>query len=244
MKKYFFIVLTIIVPLGAIAQTEKGSIKKNLKANVTLASMHLWRAMPSSTVPSIEPSFTWTYKGFGMGTWAAYSVDKKYKEIDFYLTWRKKFFEFGVYDYYCPVPGTKIPFDNFEYGKTEHSIEVQGIFYLLPAYNLKLTSAFFAAGADWNFVLSAAGDTAKIEQRYSTYFEAAYDINYKGFTITPEIGLTPFKGMYADKFSVFNYALAVRKKIRISDKFSVSTVYKLVYSSELKDCNFYFGLEL
>ncbi len=244
MKKLILSVLFVALGIGAIAQETTNS-KSKLTASTFFTNTHLWRGGASGTAPCIEPIVTWSYKNLNVSAWAAYAIDNSYKEIDFYATYRWKFVELGLYDYYCPTPKTQIGFDNFKRGKTEHIFEAQSVFYLLPADKLKITAAVIIGGTDWDTkIIDPTLGTTEFEQRYSTYFEVAYNINVGKFTVTPEIGLTPFESMYAKDFKVFNYGVNVSRDIKINNTFSLPTSYKVVYNSELKALHFGFGFTI
>ncbi len=244
MKKLILSVLFVALGLGAMAQEETTISKSKITASAKLTNVHLWRGGASGTAPCIEPIVTWSYNNLSVSAWAAYAIDNSYKEIDFFATYRWKFVELGIYDYYCPTPKTKVGFDTFEKGKTEHLFEAQSVFYFLPADKLQIMAAVIIGGTDWDVkVTDPVLLTQTFEQRYSTYFEVAYNIAFGKFTITPEIGLTPFKGMYAKDFNVFNYGVNVSRDLKINN-FSLPTSYKVAYNSELKALHFAFGIQI
>ncbi len=238
MKKLILSVLFVALGISVMAQ-ETSSSKSQLRVSTTFTNLHLWRASASGTAPCIEPIITWNYKNLSMSAWASYAIDNSYKEIDIFATYRWNFIEFGLYDYYCPTPKTKVGFNNFKQGETEHIFEAQSILYLLPADKLKIMAAVMIGGMDWDAkIADSILGTQIFEQRYSTYFEIAYNISFGKFTITPEIGLTPFKGMYAKDFNVFNYGVNVSRDLKINHTFSLPTSYKVAYNSELKALHF------
>ncbi len=241
-KQVLFILFSVIFASSLLAQDKSKSDAK-FSLSTTITNKHLWRSLPSGKAPCIEPSADFSMKGFTLGVWSCYAIDNSYKELDFYLTYKWKFLELGVYDYYCPVTNTKVEFGNFEHGQTEHMYEAQSIVRLFSS-NLKLMAAVAFGGADWDKTVHPVLGTIEYEQRYSTYFEVAYSFHFGSIDITPEVGLTPANSMYAKEFSVFNYGVGLTKDIKINDKFKLPTSYKIAYNNTLKIINFSFGLKI
>lgn len=244
MKKYISILLALFCITTAYAQTKKQSPK--VKANLTFMSQHMWRGIPSGTAPAIEPSVTWTHKGLSLNVWAAYAIDNSYTEVDFIVSYKYKNFEIGLSDFYCPVPNTTTAFSNTKQGETEHQLDAHILYRFLPKKQLKVMLAVAVWGADWDKKLSQlplGGYT--YEQRYSTYLEASYDFKLSnGMTISPEIGFTPFEGMYANKAMLYNYGITLNKAIAFGKSYKLPTSYKLVYNAHLDAINFVFGFTI
>lgn len=218
-------------PLTDTLKTEE--VKKNelkISLSSTFVSTHLWRGISAGTAPCIEPILTLSKGGLSFSAWSCYAVDNSYREIDFFVTYRWKFIEVGLFDYYCPTPQTRMnDFSQFEKGKTQHLFEAQASFFGPKKWPLKLTTACFIGGADYD---------EKGEQLYSTYFELAYQFKMKDYKLDLELGTTPHRSMYAQQASLFNCGFSVSKDIKINDKWTIPAQYKLVYNVEQKDMYF------
>jgi hypothetical protein len=196
----------------------------------TFVSTHIWRAISAGTAPCIEPMISLQKGGLNISAWSCYAVDNSYREIDLFMSYRWKFIEVGLFDYYCPTSTSGMnDFTQFEKGKTLHLFEAQASFYGPKKWPFRFTSACFFGGADYN---------DKGEQLYSTYFELAYPFKIKDYQLNLELGMTPAKSMYAKEASLFNCGFSVSKDIRINENWSLPTQYKLIYNIEQKDLYF------
>jgi hypothetical protein len=56
---------------------------------------------------------------------------------------------------------------------------------------------------------------------YSTYIELKYSTAILGIETQPFVGITPFKGYYADQFAVINTGISFGKQLTISQKLMI-----------------------
>ena len=82
------------------------------------------------------------------------------------------------------------------------------------------------------------------DQFFSSYFEAAYDINVWGVDFTPAVGISPWKGMYSDGFGLNILALKASKEIKITDSFSLPVFTQAIIAPEHDDVFLVFGISL
>ncbi len=233
--KHFYIVIFLCIEIGIIAQNDSDTIKIanekkqsefTITPSVAITNVHLWRAFASGTAPCIEPNINFKYKNLSLDMWASYAIDNSYKEIDFILTYSIKNFSIMFSDYYCPVAGKPEQFANLKNSETDHLFEIKTDFFISEKFPLSLSAAVFLAGSDVERV------DGKVNQLYSTYFELSYPFNIVHTPIKLEVGMTPAKGMYADEAKIYNYGMTITKPIKISQKYSLPTQYKLVYNSD------------
>lgn len=216
--------------------SEDIKVTPKLSLQTTFASTHMWRGFPAGTAPTIEPMITFTYGKLNVYAWAAYAINHSYREIDFFVTYDWKYLRLGLFDYYCPMEGSKIvDFTRFRGAETQHLFEAQAIFKGGKNLPLMLTTACFIGGSD----VDESG-----EQLYSTYFEFAYSFVKWKNTFNLEIGMTPFEGMYASHASVFNYGFSVSRNINVNDHWSIPSIYKLIYNNENRDVYFSVGFTI
>lgn len=210
--------------------------ESNFSLSTDFVSTHIWRGLTSGSAPCIEPFVQWSRGGLKLSGWASIAMDNSYREIDIFATYRWKFLELGIYDYYCPNNDANLnDFTMMDRKGTQHLFEAQAVFYGSQKYPFKITTACFIGGAD----LDETG-----EQRYTSYLELAYPFKVKNVKLDLELGMTPFEGMYASSTSVFNYGFSISKNIKLNDKWSIPTKYKLVYNAEKKDLYFIFSFTI
>lgn len=238
MKKGILIILLSMVFQPVLWAQDKGITDSKFHIQTKLTNQLLWRSRPTTKVAAIVPSVDYSTHGFTAGVWAAYSLDNSYKEIDFYVGYQWKGIELWVYDYYNPALGTQVNFGNFKLGETEHLFEANAIVRPFSSLGLRLRAALMFAGSDVKTSIVAGTGAIKYEQNYTSYFEVGYDYKIGSITLSPEIGLTPAKGVFADKFSVFNYSLNLAKDLKINEHLSLPTTYTLAYNATLKQVFF------
>jgi hypothetical protein len=112
-------------------------------------------------------------------------------------------------DYYVPEKEENNSFLNFKEGENRHTLEFSLDNYSGEKCRLKWMIGTFFTG-DKN---EETGKTF-----YSTYVEFKYPFSFLSIDAEPFVGLTPFKGYYADKFAFINSGLALSKEIKLAKK--------------------------
>ncbi len=251
MKKISAILLVISLVVGQVnfvmADVRDSSPKKKLNsfiansffsASTKITNTHMWRGFKSGNAPCVEPTITYKNNGFSFSAWAAYAFDNSYKEVDIYVTYDYKYFQVGLYDYYCPSAGvTTNEFTDFVTADTKHIYEVQLNFMGHKYFPVNVITSCFVGGDDKD---------GNNQQLYSSYIEVNYDFNFKKNNLKFEVGMTPFnkKSMYASKASVFNYGITLSRDIQVTNKWSIPSSYKVIYNKETKDVYFSVGFTL
>ncbi len=232
--KRLFVFIALLSLLATSGYGQENSKKGHFSIQTKLTNQLLWRSRPTTNAPTVVPSIDYVTHGLTVGVWGAYAIDNSYQEIDFYVGYQWKRLELWVYDYYSPTTDLSIlrAFSEFEKGKTGHTFEANLIAQPFASLPFKIRGAVMFAGNDLDAKVDAQGGVS-YEQRYSSYFGFTYDFKIGSVGITPEIGLTPAKGCFADEFSVFNYSVNVTKDIKITEHFTIPTLYTVAYNATL-----------
>ncbi len=233
--KYLFSILLVVFTLNLKANFSVDTLKnKNftITPSVTFTNLHTWRGLTAGTAPAIEPNVRWQYKNLAFDTWAGYTFDNSFKEIDFVLTYSYKFLTISVSDFYCMPKVVTNKFTSLKNDETDHLFETKTSFRLSEKVPITLSGAFFFAGSD------IEKTETEVKQLYSSYFEIFYPFTIANTPVSLEIGGTPAKGLYAKEASVYNYSLSVYKDFKISKQFNLATKYKLVYNLDKNTMNF------
>ena len=82
------------------------------------------------------------------------------------------------------------------------------------------------------------------DQYFSSYFEAAYDVDVWGVNFTPSVGISPWKGMYSDGFGVCSISLKASKEIKITDSFSLPVFTQAIIAPQNDSVFLVFGISL
>ena len=207
------------------------------EAEVTLQSRHIWRGSKLGDAPAIEPSVTVSHGNFSFNVWAAKTLNKSYSEVDLIPSYGFGELTLSILDYYVPEIGENNSYLSFKEGKSRHSAELTLDNYSGEKSRLKWMIGTFAAG-DKN------EDTGN--PFFSTYMEFKFPFSFLGVEAEPFVGLTPFKGYYADKFAFVNSGLLLSKEIRLSSKIACPLNLTYTYNPYTDNhfLTFGFGLAL
>jgi hypothetical protein len=128
-------------------------------------------------------------------------------------------------------------FLNFKEGENRHTLEFSLDNYSGEKCRLKWMIDTFFAG-DKN---EETGKTF-----YSTYVEFKYPLSFLSIDAEPFVGLTPFKGYYADKFAFINSGLALGKEIKLAKKLVCPLNLTYTYNPDADEhfVTFGFGIAL
>ena len=172
-----FIILTISTTTLAqspIAENELDNNKKtsNFHLALDMQTKYIWRGMEmmiEEPTPVIFPQMNYQYKGFYAYVMGGYSLNGKYNEVDFGVSYTYKWITLGVNDYYYPTTTTAKD-QYFNYGKKNTGHWLEGVITIspekIPAY-LTISNFFYGADKKMNG-----------EQAYSTYIEAGTYYDY------------------------------------------------------------------
>jgi len=224
MQRIGFILILTATFYVANAQEEAVERKVKFNTKLDLHSSHLWRGFKNGNAFSIQPTISASKGSLNIGSWAAYSGNDSYFEIDFFAEYTYKSITLSLYDYYCPKT-TQID-GLFEFRKfhTRHTLDAMLVWNPknLP---FKLLASTFVLGDD------ISPNNGK--QVYSTYIEPAITWNFKRFLGEIFAGYTPFQGYYASSSAFVNIGSSVTYKIQIrgynlpiQSKFSYNPVLK------------------
>jgi len=248
--KYIVLALSLLMSSSIFADEEKKANSEDSNAQPTstekfldkfsastkITNNHVWRAISSGSAPCIEPYVSYRLNGLSVSAWSSYAIDYSYKEFDIFVKYDWEFLQVGLFDYYCPNPQVLTnDFTDFSSLNTRHLYEVQLNYTGHENFPLNIITGCFIGGFDKD---------ENGSQLYSTYFEMNYTMKAKKNQLKAEVGMTPFKGMYADHFSVFNYGLTLMREIQITEKWSILSSYKLIYNKEINDLYFSVGFVL
>lgn len=185
-----------------------------VSGQVDMKSLHYWRGGVSGGVGSIEPSVTASMGNFSATLWGGYTLDSKYREIDLLLTYTLKNLSITFADYYNPAAGANFierPF-NLKSSSTIHLLEGIVEYTVSDRLPLHFTAGVLFYGADKD---------EKGNDNYSTYLEASYPFSLGQFDFSTFVGMTPFKGLYADELAVVNTGVKAGHTFQLNDKLSL-----------------------
>jgi hypothetical protein len=234
MKKLVF-ALAVLVGVFSVKAQDNGL---NFSVGADFVSSYVWRgALGAGT--SIQPSMGLSIEGFSLSAWGSTDIASfGYKEVDFTAAYSIAGINLAVTDYWWMGEG-HFKYFNHDSETTEHLFECT-LGYTLPAEKFPLSLT-------WN-TLFAGFDVKKGENEdkraYSTYIEAQYPFIVKDIGLEASLGLTPGRGIYAEKASVVSIGLKASKDIKINADFSLPVYGQIITNPRSEDIFFVFGITL
>jgi hypothetical protein len=211
MKKIVLVLSVLLSVCGVKAQ--------EVSVGADVVSSYVWRGLYQGGGASIQPGITFTTGSFSVGTWGSSNFTGGNKEVDLTVGYEVAGLSLAITDYWWE--GEDV-FDYFNYGDTHHFEASVG--YTLPES--------FPLSLSWNTLFAGADDNSKGKQAYSTYIEAGYPFTVKDIPLEVAIGITPWDGLYADKFAVSTVSLKASKEIKITDSFSLPVFGQFILNPE------------
>lgn len=206
---------------------------QEIDVEAELVSNYVWRGMKCGDA-SFQPSLSVGYKGFEFTAWGSTDFTGSAFELDLSVGYSVGAFSLVVTDYYATSDIDSSPY--FKYHIYDgHVFEGTVAWTLSEKVPLTLSWNTYFAGAD-------ADEEGKMY--YSSYIEAAYPFKLWGTDIETELGITPWKGAYAEELNAVNIGIKVSKVIELSSKFSISPYTKLSFNPAADKAFIVFGLTI
>lgn len=198
-----------------------------------LVSNYIWRGDKTANA-SIQPEVSVAWGGFYFDICSSTDFTGETFELDLSLFYEVGNFSFGITDYYG-VYDEEEDYSYFKYRRgNAHTFEATVEYTVSEQIPLTLS---------WNTSLGDT-DTEFPVEAYSTYISAAYPFTLWGVDCDAELGITPWKGDYADQFNVVNMALGVSKEIPITEKYALPIYAQMVFNPAAGKAFFVFGLTI
>ncbi|HEX2935569.1 MAG TPA: hypothetical protein VHO72_09470 [Bacteroidales bacterium] len=228
-----FFVLALIQAQPLKAQEADSTDKISLDVNADLVSRYIWRGLPSSLTPNIQPSVTLGYKNFSAQVWGSYGLSQPYAEFDVNLSYNIGAFTLSVWDYYVNADeATATHYFNFS-DTTLHSVEGSLTFNGTESFPISVTLATYLWGDDKD----EEGDN-----NYSTYLELGYERSIGPTNLKLFAGGTFGAGYYASKAALVNIGLAATRNLQLTEKTALPLSGSLIVNPDSKSVYFVFGI--
>ncbi|MDR1454799.1 MAG: hypothetical protein LBJ01_04025 [Tannerella sp.] len=228
---------TVIVAVVLVAAPVRVGAQE-LSVGGDLVSSYVWRGAYCGGV-SVQPALSFLAGGFSLTAWGSvgFTSPSYVDEFDFTLGYSIGGLNLALTDYWFAYRGDDdwLP-DYFSYrsDETAHMFEATLAYDFGP---LGLSWNTFFAGAD--FKVSDVGKRA-----FSTYIQASAPFKAGNCGLSLELGLTPWEGIYADKFNVVNVGIAGSKEIKVTESFTVPAFSKVIFNPAGRQTYFVFGISL
>jgi len=225
MKKCFYLFSLFLMPLNAFSQDSLS----HFDVSADIVSRYIWRGMALSSSPAFQPGISCSLGNFEIGSWASYTFAlEPLQEVDLYMAYSVSNLTVTAYDYYNPfeIADTSENYFDWNSETTRHmlegSIQWSGIGDL--PFTFLLATILYGNDKD-----EEGGNY------FSTYFETSYAFSLKqDMELNVFAGITPFSGMYAEKFALVNLGCSLMKEIKITDNFSVPLTGSFVVNPDAR----------
>ncbi|MDR0744090.1 MAG: hypothetical protein LBF05_07020 [Tannerella sp.] len=206
--------------------------KVEVSAGGDLVSSYIWRGQYLGGV-SIQPGASLSAGGFSLTAWGSvgFSVLDT-KEFDFTIGYSAGGFSVALTDYWFTTSGDDANYFNYGAHSTAH------IFEATVGYD------FGPAAIAWNTNFSGSDYRADGDRAYSTYLEASAPFKLGGLDLKAEVGMTPWEGLYSNKFNIVNIGVTAGKEIRVTESFVIPAFTKITFNPYEEKCYFVFGVSL
>ncbi len=268
LRSFILVVILMTLSIGSKAQLQdenKTEVKTGSAATFSvgadLVSRYIWRGADYGNSPGIQPAVAFSVAGFKAGFWGSYGLTEyskqindtttanmgNYSEVDFYLSYTWKGFTIMAYDYFLPNsldPNSGNRYFDFKNKTTGHTIEVCLSWAGPEKFPLQLYAGTLVYGADKgkdSTGVYGAGD----DNNYSTYFEAGYQFNVKGFGVKPFVGGIPFgSSWYGPYGGIINAGCTVSKSIPITKDYALPVFGSVITNPQAESIFLVFGISL
>jgi hypothetical protein len=223
---------------GTFLNEKDSSNKVSLSFNADLVSRYIWRGLPLSLNPNIQPYASIAFKDFSIGAWSSYALSKPYAEVDLYLSYTASLFTLTLNDYYSENEDDSVhnyfKWNNSNDEITPHALEGVITYNGTESLPLSISAATFFYGND--------KDTSNNKNFYSTYLEMAYKLSVNDNEVKLFAGGTINKGLYANKAAIVNIGVSISREIKVSNTFSLPVFTSFIVNPYAKDVFFTFGM--
>ncbi len=218
MKKILFTIITLIMISGSnslLAQKSSG----NWSVGADILNRWNWRGIDFGNSPVVQPVIEYAYKGFAIGAWGNYSLSTtNTTEADLYASYN---FDFGLRldftDFYSPIEPGNI--GNYFAYDTAHIFEIGGI---QTIGNLNLSAYYFLNVDD------------------DLYFEVSYDFD----DVNVFLGAGNNYFTTDGNFMITNLGISLTKEIKMTEKFSLPLIGKVIFNPDTEQVYIIFGITL
>lgn len=183
-----------------------------------LVSNYIWRGSKLGNA-SVQPSVSAGYKGISLTAWGSTDFTGDAFELDLTAGYQIDGLRLSITDYFATSDVNTQPY--FKY-KSGNGHVFEGTVEYTFSEKVPLT-------LNWNTYFAGTDNTYKSHD-YSTYIEAAYPFSLWKVNMRAEIGITPWKGAYADSFNVVNIGLQASKDITVTKKFALPVFAKIIFN--------------
>ncbi len=226
MKKWIVSIAICLLPLTAYCQ--------EFFLNVDLVSKYMWRGMKNGNA-AVQPYMGFQIENLTFTAWGSTEFKRKNNEIDLIVEYEHRNWTFSLMNMFFQEAGETFKYFHYTPKTTGHTLEAGAAYRLCDRFPLQ---------AAWYTVIAGNDYTANEHRAWSTYWEFLLPFTIGRIEFEAEAGITPWKGMYADKFAMNNLALAAGWDWELTDRLTLTPSAKIGYNPFEKNFYFVVGISL
>lgn len=197
-------------------------------------SKYMWRGLKCGNA-AVQPTIGMEWGGLTLSAWGSTQFKDKNNEVNFTLTYEYEHLMLFFNNMYAQNDDEESKFFNYSPRTTGHTFDLGLIYTVSEIMPLSLAWYTIVAGNDYK---------ENDKRAWSTYIEFNYPFRAAGVDFELETGITPWKGVYGDKFDVTNIALKGTKEIPLTKKIAPSVFAQMGANPNDKDVYFVVGVTL
>lgn len=190
----------------------------SIDAGVEILSRYVWRGMPLSSSPVIQPSIELNNRNVFLGAWGSYTTVSNYdQEVDLYVGYSIGNVTFTLYDYFVFNDSLEASAEYFNWKKGETAHTLESILTINEIFNTALAfeGSVMLYGDDINDAENSL---------YSTYLKLLWNFTCDEIELKPYIGITPAAGLYGSSFNLVNIGMSWEKEFSLSDHLALPAI--------------------
>ena len=230
MKKFMFILLSVVGIATAEAQDIETKEKVEANLGVDLVNQYVWRGQDLGDV-SLQPTLGVAWNGLSLSAWGSVGISNfnDDKEMDLTLGYSVAGFNVGVTDYWF----SQGSFFQYKAHKTTHLWEA----------NIGYDFGFLSVQWFTNFA-GADGLNKDGKRAYSSYLELAAPFRLGGLDWTATVGAVPYATTFynANGFCITNVGLRATKDFVIKEKYHLPVFAGLTANPRSEKVYLLFGV--
>lgn len=229
MKKIVFGILALCSLVGFSQDGSRWNVSMEVENN------HIWRGLAIADKPSVNTNVSVDLAkdgSFKAGFWGGVGVanetsGRHYREMDIYLQYQKGGFSAALWDLYNATDfahgSSQADVFNYNLKTTGHILDLRLGYFFGEQTPISLEADIWLTGSgDRELEIKSLNEIDQY-QRFSTYFQVAYDANAgAGVVVSPFVGagfaLNGETHVYGDglnSFDIVNVGLKVAKKVNL-----------------------------
>ena len=230
MKKFMFILLSVVGIATAEAQDIETKEKVEANLGVDLVNQYVWRGQDLGDV-SLQPTLGVAWNGLSLSAWGSVGISNfnDDKEMDLTLGYSVAGFNVGVTDYWF----SQGSYFQYKAHKTTHLWEA----------NIGYDFGFLSVQWFTNFA-GADGLNKDGKRAYSSYLELAAPFRLGGLDWTATVGAVPYATTFynANGFCITNVGLRATKDFVIKEKYHLPVFAGLTANPRSEKVYLLFGV--